>query len=88
MSSRHKYEHRHLSLDFRLLPVDGSSNEATALFTLDAAAQADIVIPNEAPDGEDPALVTGKLVVKLGGNALDFGETGPGNGGEVVMLVV
>lgn len=48
-----------LRLNLGLFPVDGSSNQATALFTLDAAAKADVVIPDESPDGEDPALVTG-----------------------------
>lgn len=77
-------------LNLRLLPVSNStaSNETTTLLALDTAAHANVLIKDEAPDGVAPALVTGQGVVKLVSNVSHSVETGPGDGGEVMVLVV
>lgn len=77
-----------LCLDFTLLPADGTAHQTSALLALDAAVHTDAVVPDEAPDGVDPALVAGEVVVKLAGDAVDLVQAGPGDGGEVVVLVV
>lgn len=78
-----------LGLDLRLLPADGAAaDDAAAVLALDAAADADVFVPNEAPDGVGPALVAGQVLVKLPGHVVDGGQAGPGHGGEVVVLVV
>lgn len=64
------------------------ANKATPFLALDAAADADVLVEDEAPDDVDPALVAGELVVELAGDLVEPGQAGPGDGGEVVVLVV
>jgi hypothetical protein len=77
-------------LNLRLLPVGNStaSNETATLLALDTAAHTNVLIKDEAPDGVAPALVTGQRVVEFVSNISHSMETGPGDGGEVVVLVV
>lgn len=77
-----------LCLNFTLLPADGATDKTAAVLALDAAVHADIVVPDEAPDGVHPALVAGQLVIELAGDAVDLVQAGPGDGGKVVVLVV
>lgn len=78
----------HLSLNLRLLPVDEAANKTAALLALDTAVEADILVPDEAPDDIGPALVAGQVLVEGAGGIVDGGQTGPRDGREVVVLVV
>lgn len=77
-----------LALNLAEFPAGAATDEATALLTLDTAAHADLLVEDEAPDGVDPALVAGEGVVELGGDLVEGVKAGPGDGGEVVVLVV
>lgn len=77
-----------LGLHLTLLPVDGAADQAAAFLALDAAVEADVLVPDEPPDGVDPALVAGQRLVELLGRLVDGGQPGPRDGGEVVVLVV
>lgn len=77
-----------LSLDFRLLPFDSAADDTATVLSLDAAADAHVLIPDESPNGVNPALVAGKRLVKLFGNVIHGMESRPGNSREVVVLVV
>lgn len=76
------------SLNLALLPAGGAAHHPAALLPLDAALEAHVLVEDEPPDGHDPALVPGQGVVEVGGDAVDLVQAGPGDGGEVVVLVV
>lgn len=73
-------------------PVDEGGSVAPDVVTLDARKHADLGIGDEAPGDARPARVgfeTGvMLVVPLGREPGDLREPGPGDVGEVVVLVV
>ena len=77
-------------LNLGLLPVGNStaSNETTTLLALDTARHANVLIKDEAPNGVAPALVARQRVVEFASNVSHSVETGPGNGREIVVLVV
>lgn len=78
----------YLCLNFSLLPAHGAANHAAAILALDAAVHAHAVVPDETPDGVDPALVAGEVVVELAGDAVDLVEACPRDRGKVMVLVV
>jgi hypothetical protein len=63
---------------------------APQVLALDARKHADVLVGDEPPGDERPALVALELVVgiPLWGEGLDRGQPGPGDVGEVVVLVV
>lgn len=77
-----------LGLDLGILPVDGAADDTATLLALYAAGHADVRVQDEAPDGVDPALMAGQGIVELRGHVAEGMEASPGNGGEVVVLVV
>lgn len=77
-----------------MLPVGHGSllpraaDKTAPVLALDAAAHADLLVPDEAPDSINPALVAGQVVVELARNLVQLVQPGPGHGGEIVVLVV
>lgn len=71
-----------------LLPVHPLPDKAAALLALYAAADADGLVEYEAPDDVGPRGVVREIGVELAGDIVELVEAGPGDGGEVVVLVV
>lgn len=71
-----------------LLLLRALADEAAALLALHAAADADGLVEYEAPEDVGPGGVVGEVGVELAGDVVERVEAGPGDGGEVVVLVV
>lgn len=91
----HVYEQepRNLSCNIqRLLRVSrnlsASADFPATLLSLNTAPKADFLVQDELPDDLDPAVVAGQVAVELVGNLVELPQTRPGDGGEVVVLVV
>lgn len=69
-------------------PAAASTDLASTLLALHPAPQADVLVHDKLPHDVHPALVHGQLVVEFVRDAVQFGEPGPRDGGEVVVLVV
>jgi len=68
---------------FRLL-----GHLAVRLGPLCPVVDADPRVCEEFPQDEHPGGVEGQVIIELGGHGLESGEPGPGDLGEVVVLVV
>lgn len=77
-----------LGLHLRLFPIDSSADDAAAVCPLDAAGHADVVVPDKAPNGIDPTLVTRQMLVKFLGGVVDGREPRPWHCGEIMMFIV
>lgn len=64
------------------------ADKTTALLPLDAASDTDGFVEDEAPEDVRPRGVVGQVGVELAGDGVELVEAGPGDGGEVVVLVV
>lgn len=65
-----------------------STNFSASFLALDSAPQTNFLVQDELPDDTNPAAVVGQVLVKLLGNLVDLPKSGPGDGGEVVVLIV
>lgn len=77
-----------LPLLSRLLLLSALPDEAAALAALHATPDADALVEDEAPEDVGPGGVVGEVGVELAGDVVELVEAGPGDGGEVVVLVV
>lgn len=77
-------------LNLVVLPVGGGSttNHASTFLALHTASHADVGVKDESPDGVDPTLMARQVVVELGSQVSNGMQASPGNGGEVMVLVV
>lgn len=73
---------------FLLSPTAASAHFPSALLSLHAAPETNVLVPHELPHDVDPALVYRQLVVELVCDAVQSGQARPRDGGEVVVLVV
>lgn len=71
-----------------LVPTAAATNPPSALFSLHARPQADVLIPDELPDDVDPALVHRQIIIKLMRDLVELRKARPRHGREVVVLVV
>lgn len=84
---------RNASLNHRVRPsktcVSAPGSDLPASFSsLDAAPKSNLLVEDELPNDAHPALVIWQIVVELVRNPVKLVQPGPGNRGEVVVLVV
>lgn len=68
--------------------LSGRADLPTTLLPLHTAPQTDLLVQDELPDNLNPAVVAGQVAVEFVRNLVELPQASPGNGGEVVVLVV
>lgn len=71
-----------------VLSLQPLPDQAAAFLALYAAAEADAVVKDEAPENVGPGGVIWEIGVELAGDVVELVEAGPGDGREVMVLVV